>query len=189
MAGGRWEKKKFSGHEVSGRTLGVIGLGQIGRQVAALGRAFGCRVMAHDPLVDVAAAMPEIEAVDLDQLLAGSDIVTLHIPLTAETRRLLDDDRLSAMKRGAVLVNCARGGLVDEEALHRLLVEGHLAGSALDAFVKEPPEGSPLLRLPQVVATPHIGAATSEAQVRAGVRAAEAVHAFLSGGEPVGRVV
>jgi D-3-phosphoglycerate dehydrogenase/(S)-sulfolactate dehydrogenase len=188
-AGGLWEKKKFSGHEISGRTLGVIGLGQIGKQVATIGLGFGCRLVAHDPQVEVPAAVPGAEAVNLDQLLAASDIVTLHLPLTAGTRHLLDADRLSAMKKGAVLVNCARGGLVDEKCLHRLLIEGHLAGAALDAFEQEPPEGSPLLGLPQVVSTPHIGAATSEAQARAGMRAAGAVHAFLTTGEAAGRVI
>jgi D-3-phosphoglycerate dehydrogenase len=189
MAAGRWEKKKFSGHEVHGRKLGVIGLGQIGKQVARIGQAFGCHVLAHDPFIDVTEVMPGVREASLETLLSESEIVTLHLPASAETRNLLDAERLSAMREGAILVNCARGGLVDEEKLHGLLVDGHLAGAALDVFEREPPAGSPLLELPNVIATPHIGAATAEAQERAGLRAAEAVLSFLSRGEAPGRVV
>jgi D-3-phosphoglycerate dehydrogenase len=189
MAAGRWEKKKFSGHEVHGRILGVIGLGQIGKQVARIGQAFGCHVLAHDPFIDVTELMTGVSDASLEKLLSESDIVTLHLPVSADTQNLLDAERLSAMKKGAVLVNCARGGLVDEECLYRLLVDGHLAGAALDVFEREPPEGNPLLGLPQVIATPHIGAATAEAQQRAGVRAAETVLSFLARGDAPGRVV
>jgi D-3-phosphoglycerate dehydrogenase len=133
--------------------------------------------------------MTGVSDASLEKLLSESDIVTLHLPVSADTQNLLDAERLSAMKKGAVLVNCARGGLVDEECLYRLLVDGHLAGAALDVFEREPPEGNPLLGLPQVIATPHIGAATAEAQQRAGVRAAETVLSFLARGDAPGRVV
>jgi D-3-phosphoglycerate dehydrogenase len=185
-AAGRWEKSTLSGSEVRDRTLGVIGLGQIGRLVAGYGLAFGCRVLGYDP----AAPAPEgIETADLDRLLRESDIVTLHVPLDEGTRRLLDRERLASMKEGAVLVNCARGGTIDEEALYEQLVSGRLGGAALDVFAEEPPRDRKLLELETVLATPHIGAATADAQRRAGVRAAEIVRDFLLQGEALGRVV
>jgi len=185
-AAGRWEKSAFTGRELEGRVLGVIGLGQIGRRVAGFGAAFGCRVLGYDPM---APAPPGAEASALDVLLRTSDIVTLHVPLDAGTRRLLDAARLASMKRGAVLVNCARGGVVDEEALYELIVSGHLGGAALDVFDDEPPHDRKLIELDRVLATPHIGAATEDAQRRAGVRAAEIVRDFLLQGEAAGRVV
>lgn len=184
-AQGAWEKSRFEGREWHGRTVGVIGLGQIGSRVAGYALAFGCRVLGTDP---VAPAPAGVEAASLDRLLAESDLVTLHVPLTDETRLLLDRGRLGRMRRGACLVNCARGGLVDEDALHDLLVAGHLAGAALDVFAEEPPRDRRLVRLAQVIATPHVGAATAEAQRRAGVRAAEIVRDFLLAGEAPGRV-
>jgi D-3-phosphoglycerate dehydrogenase len=184
-AQGGWEKSRFEGREWSGRTVGVIGLGQIGRRVASYARAFGCRVLGHDPLVPPPDG---VLAVDLETLLAESHLVTLHVPLTEETRHLLDRRRLESMRRGASLVNCARGGLVDEAALYDLLVSGHLAGAGLDVFAEEPPRDRRLTALPQVVATPHVGAATAEAQRRAGVAAAEIVRDFLLAGDAPGRV-
>jgi len=189
MAAGKWEKSKLSGHEVRGKTLGVIGLGNVGRRVGRFGLAFGCRVLAHDPLVAVDEALPEAKAAGLDELLAESDIVSLHLPLQEETRDLLSEARLAKMKPGAFLLNCARGGIVDEAALERALVEGRLAGAALDVFETEPPGDRPLLRLPQVVATPHIGASTAEAQLEAALQAAAAVRDFLLTGRAPGRVV
>jgi D-3-phosphoglycerate dehydrogenase len=189
MAAGRWEKSKLSGHEVRGKTLGVVGLGNVGRRVGRYGLAFGCHVLAYDPLVAVNEALPEAKAAGLDELLAESDIVTLHVPLQAETRGLLDEARLAKMKPGAFLLNCARGGIVDEAALERALTDGRLAGAGLDVFETEPPGDRSLLRLPQVVATPHIGASTAEAQLEAALQAAAAVRDFLLSGRAPGRVV
>ncbi len=189
MKQGRWEKKSFSGHEVFGRRLGVIGLGQIGSQVARLGIAFGCKVVGHDANVDASLVSNQMESAPLDELLATSDIVTLHLPLNAETRGLLAGGMLATMKKGAVLVNAARGGLVDETELLGLLKNGHLAGAGLDVFEDEPPANQELISLSNVVATPHIGAATAEAQSRAGLRAATTVAEFLRDGEPPGRIV
>ena len=186
---GRWEKNRLQGREVAGRTLGVVGLGWVGREVARIGVALGCRVLGYDPDPSAAATLPGIERVDLERAFAESDIVTLHAPLTAATRHLADRRRLAAMRRGAVLVNAARGGLVDEAALAEALTSGHLSGAGIDVFETEPPGASPLLVLPSVVATPHLGGSTAEAQERAAVAAARAVCAFLVGDEPAGRVV
>lgn len=188
MAAGRWEKNELGGREVRGKTLGVVGFGRIGQEVARLGLAFGCDVVGHDPLVDAALAVPGARAASLDDLLAASDIVSLHAPLVPETRGLVSAERLRRMKPGAVLVNCARGALVDETALETALREGRLAGAGLDVFQTEPPGDRPLLKLPNVVATPHVAASTPEAQTRAGIEAASALRDFLATGTAPGRV-
>ena len=188
MAAGRWEKNDLGGREVRGKTLGVVGFGRVGQEVARLGLAFGCDVMGQDPLVDAARAVPGARAASLDDLLAASDIVSLHAPLLPETRGLLSAERLSRMKPGAVLVNCARGALVDEAALETALAQGRLAGAGLDVFQAEPPGDRPLFHLPNVVATPHVAASTPEAQMRAGIEAAAALRDFLATGTAPGRV-
>jgi D-3-phosphoglycerate dehydrogenase len=177
LRGGRWEKSKYSGRELCGKALGLIGFGRIGREVALRARAFGMRVLAFDP--QLAAWPPGFEWVArraaLEGLLSEADYVSLHVPLTPGTRNLLAAAQLSCMKRDAVLVNCARGGTVDEAALHAALASGALRGAALDVFATEPPGKTPLLELANVIATPHLGASTAEAQDRAGVEAAERV--------------
>ena len=188
MAAGRWEKSQLGGREVRGKTLGIVGFGRIGQEVARLGLAFGCDVVGHDPLVDAALAVPGARAASLDDLLATSDIVSLHAPLVPETRGLLNAERLARMKAGAVLVNCARGALVDETALESALTQGRLAGAGLDVFQTEPPGERPLFHLPNVIATPHVAASTPEAQTRAGIEAAAAVRDFLATGAAPGRV-
>lgn len=188
MREGRWEKNRLQGLEVSGRTLGVVGLGWVGREVARIGVALRCRVLGFDPDPE-AGNQPGVERADLDQVFQQSDILTLHAPLTPQTRHLANHARLSRMKPGAVIVNAARGGLVDEEALAELLIAGKLGGAGLDVFEHEPPGENPLVCLPQVVVTPHLGGSTAEAQQRAAVAAAQAVATFLAGGEPPGRVV
>jgi D-3-phosphoglycerate dehydrogenase len=157
---GEWRQRK--GGLLSGRTVGVVGFGQVGRDVADLTGAFGCPVLAHDlwPLRDLPA---HVESVALDDLLARADIVSLHVDLTEATRGLLDASRLEAMKPGALLINTARGGLVDEAALARLLRGGRLSGAGLDVFATEPPGDHELLALDSVLATPHIGGSTEEA--------------------------
>ena len=165
MRHGQWEKKKFVGTELYHQTLGIIGLGNIGSIVADRALAMKMDVLAHDPHV-----VPEMAAalgagyVSLDELLARSDFITIHTPLTDQTRRVLNRDTLSKTKPGVRILNCARGGLIDEDALYEFLVKGHVAGAALDVFEKEPPVGSRLLDLPNVIFTPHLGASSLQAQ-------------------------
>ncbi len=166
---GEWLKSKLMGRELRGKTIGIVGMGKIGRAVAQRAAAFEMRCLAHDPLVPADAVRGAgAEPVGLDELLSQSDVVTLHLPATADTKNLLDAKRIAAMKPGAVLVNAARGGLVDESALLEALRSGHLAGAALDVFAAEPTGANPLLTLPNVVASPHIGASTREAQEACG---------------------
>jgi D-3-phosphoglycerate dehydrogenase len=183
LAEGRWERTKFLGTELAGKTLGVVGFGRIGREVARRARAFDMTVLVHDPFIsDEMARHHEAQAVSLDDLLGRSDIVTLHAPLTAGTRHIINAAAFERMKTGARIVNCARGGLLDEAALFRALESGRLAGAALDVFETEPPAGSPLLGRPEVVLTPHLGASTLEAQENVAVELAIQVRDyFLTG--------
>jgi D-3-phosphoglycerate dehydrogenase len=179
---GRWERSRFGGIELDGKTLGVIGFGRIGQQVARRAIGLGMRVVAVDPFVG-AERFRELgveQAATVDEVLAAADVLTLHSPLTDETRGLIDAAAIAKMKDGARLVNAARGGLVDEDALVDAIRSGKLAGAALDVFSKEPYTG-PLLELPEVVVTPHLAASTDEAQDRAGVIVAEQVVAALDG--------
>jgi|DewCreStandDraft_1066081.scaffolds.fasta_scaffold04677_2 D-3-phosphoglycerate dehydrogenase len=186
---GEWKREAFVGTEVYGKTLGVVGLGRIGGEVARLGRALGMRVLAFDPYVgEERAAHLGAEPVSFARLLEESDFVTLHVPLTSQTRGMIGREELRRMKRGARLVNCARGGLVDEAALLEALEQGHLAGAALDTFAEEPPQDLRLVRHPRVVATPHLGASTQEAQEAIGVDVAEQVLQALEGRLPRGAV-
>jgi len=181
MKSGKWEKSKFTGVEICGKTLGLIGIGNIGRIVAQLAQGLNMKVTAFDPFIpeDKAHEMG-VELLDLDALLRGSDFVSVHVPLTAETRGLVDGAALAKMKRGARLINCARGGIVDEAALAEALRSGALAGAALDVFEQEPtPTDNPLLGLDTVVCTPHLGAATAEAQVNVSIAVAEQIVDFL----------
>ena len=178
---GRWEKAAFAGTELAGKTLGVVGFGRIGRALAARARAFEMDVLACDPQPAPGAEDTGVPLVGLQDLLRRSDYVSLHVPLTRETRGLLGAPQLSLMKPTACLVNCARGGVVDEAALAAALSAGALAGAALDVFEQEPPEGNPLVRLPNVICTPHLGASTAEAQEKVGVSIAEQVADALLG--------
>ena len=179
---GEWDRKRFQGHELQGKTLGVVGLGRIGQAVAARARAFDMRVVAHDPYLDAAVGRRlDIELMPLDELLGKVDVVTLHLPLSDGTRDLIDERRLALMKPGALLVNCARGGVVDDAALLAALEEGRLAGAALDVFAQEPPADLALAAHPRVVATPHIGAQTREAQERVATQTAHMLLAALDG--------
>ena len=173
---GRWEKTRFMGRELCGKTLGLVGFGRIGREVALRARAFEMKVVASDPLLPAwPAGFEWVRRVTLEELLPAVDYLSLHLPLTSETRSMFGARELSRMRRDAVLVNCARGGIVDEAALFEALESGALRGAALDVFATEPPGELPLLTLPNVVATPHLGASTHEAQTRAGLEAAELV--------------
>ena len=182
LAAGEWNRKQFLGSELHDKTMGVVGLGRIGQGVAARARAFGMRVVAFDPFLDaIAAKRLDVELADLDEVLASADVVSLHTPLTDQTRGLVDAARLARMKAGALLINCARGGIVDEMALLEALESGHLGGAALDVFAEEPPSDSRLVSHPRVVATPHIGAQTREAQERVATETARMVLAALDG--------
>jgi D-3-phosphoglycerate dehydrogenase len=180
---GRWERSRWSGVELDGKVLGIVGFGRIGQQVARRAIGLGMRVTAYDPLVgdDRFRDLGVERAATLDDLLAGADVVTLHSPLTDQTRGFIDREAIGKMRDGARLVNAARGALVDEEALVEAIRSGKLAGAALDVFSAEPYSG-PLLELDEVVVTPHLAASTDEAQDRAGVIAAEQVVAALEGG-------
>lgn len=186
---GDWKPGDFVGTELAEKTIGIVGFGTIGRIVARRCLAFRMRVLAFDPyVVPVVIRETGAEPAELDTLLSSSDYVTLHCPLNDATRDLLDASRFKKMKAGARLINCARGGLVDETALVEALASGHLAGAALDVYAKEPPGASPLLDLDNVVVTPHLGASTEEAQQAVSVKIAEHVAAFLLTGAAQGAV-
>ena len=159
VKGGKWEKKKFQGRELAGKTLGVVGIGNIGSIVVERCQAMKMRVIAYDPFIAAeAAAKLGVTQVSLDELWAQADFISLHVPLTEQTRNLVNAQSLARMKKGAMLVNCARGGLIDETALADALASGHLGGAALDVFEQEPPPpGHPLLQLENFICTPHIG--------------------------------
>jgi D-3-phosphoglycerate dehydrogenase len=182
---GKWERGKFVGTQLAGKTLGVVGLGRIGREVARRAAGMDMKVVGFDPfLAPDRAAQLGIEAVaGLDQLLPRCDFVTVHTPLTDETRDLIGAKQLALLRKGARVLNCARGGIISEEALAEALRSGHLAGAALDVFVQEPPPPDhPLLKLPNVVTTPHLGASTAEAQTSVAIEAAQLLVDFLTRG-------
>lgn len=183
MAAGRWEKSKFIGAELAGKTVGIVGLGQVGSRVASRARAFEARLLGHDPYLPAEKAREMgVPLVPLDELLANSDVVTLHSTAVGEGRALLGADEIARMKPGAVLVNVARGSLVDRAALYAALSEKRLGGAALDVFDPEPPDpADPMLKLANVVATPHLGASTVEAQERVSIQTVEALLEALAG--------
>jgi len=183
MKAGKWERKLLPGVELAGKRLGVVGFGRIGREVAARGRALGMEIAAFDPFVAPAVAEAHgVSMLPLDELLATSDFLTLHTTLTRESRHLIGRQALARVKRGVRIVNAARGELIDEEALLAALEDGRVAGAALDVHAQEPPVDWRLVRHPRVVATPHIGAQTAEAQERVGTDIAVQVRDFLKGG-------
>src|SRR5947208_2547084 len=182
IRGKKWDKKNFEGVELYNKTLGVIGMGRIGSELSRRAIAFGMRVVAYDPYLSATRARSlQVELVDeLDDLLASADFISLHTPLTAETRHILDEARLQKTKRGVRIINCARGGLIDEAALLKALQDGHVAGAALDVFETEPlPADSPLRSAPNLVLTPHLGASTAEAQESVGIEIAQSIRAVL----------
>ena len=163
---GKWRREEFLGTELQGKTLGVIGLGRIGREVAKrAGQGFGMKVLAHDPFITEQSVKPlGVATCDFRTLVKEADFITVHTPLTPETKYLINKNAFQQMKRGVRIINCARGGIVEEKALLAAIRSGKVAGAALDVFEKEPPVNNPLLKCPQVIATPHLGAATREAQ-------------------------
>ena len=181
---GKWERSNFLGTELSGKTVGIVGFGTIGRLVAERCGALNMRVIGYDPFVtEETFGEYGVEKTDIDPLIATSDYVSLHCPVTDDTRGILNRDRLHDMKPGARLINCARGGLIDEKALLEVVESGHLAGAALDVFENEPPGDSPLFAQPNIQFTPHLGASTHEAQTAVGVEIAHQISAFLVRGE------
>jgi len=179
---GHWERRQFLGVEVTGKTLGVVGLGRIGREVVRRGRGLQMDVLAYDPYVSNEQAQRlGIRICDLTQLLKESDFVTVHVPLTEDTHDMIGPHELELLKPTAFLINCARGGIVDEGALHTALEAGQLAGAALDVFVEEPPFDNPLTAHPKVIVTPHLGASTREAQVAVAVDVARQILDVLDG--------
>jgi D-3-phosphoglycerate dehydrogenase len=183
VAAGKWERKKFQGVELYGKTLAILGMGRIGSELARRAMAFGMQVLAYDPYLAASRARAlQVELVDtLDDILPRADFVSMHMPLTAETRHMLDARRLALCKPGVRIVNCARGGLIDEAALFDSLQTGHVAGAALDVYEIEPPpsENYPLRTHPRIVLTPHLGASTAEAQESVGIEIAHAIRAAL----------
>lgn len=186
LASGKWERSKFMGLEARNRTLGLLGLGRIGGEVARRARGLEMDVIAHDPVVSPdRAAQFGVELVSFDDLLARSDFLSVHVPLLESTRNLFDAARLAQMKRGSFLINAARGGIIDEVALAQAIDAGQLAGAALDVFSTEPPTNTPVIGHPKIIATPHLGASTEEAQALTAADVAEGVLAVLSGGTPL----
>src|SRR5688572_10308628 len=177
---GKWPKNDFMGVEVTGKTLGLIGAGNIGSIVADRALGLRMKVVAYDPFLSPERAVEMgVEKVELDDLLARADFITLHTPLTDQTRNILSADNLAKTKKGVRIVNCARGGLIDEAALKELLESGHIGGAALDVFREEPAKENPLFGTPGLVATPHLGASTTEAQVNVAIQVADQMSDFL----------
>src|SRR5919199_2052566 len=185
LAGGKWERGKFMGTEVRGKTLGLLGLGRIGAEVARRARALEMKLLAYDPFIsEERAAQLGVQPASLDELLRESDVISLHMPLTDGTRNLINADRINQMRKGAWIINCARGGLVDEAALVDALERGQIGAVALDVWAKEPPTDSPLLSHPRVIGLPHLGASTEEAQALTAADVAEGVVDALANRTP-----
>ncbi len=182
MREGRWDRKLYQGSELRGKTLGIVGFGRIGAEIAQRARAFRMNVLAFDPfLTQSRAEKNHVKAVTLDEILEESDVITLHTPLTKETKGLLNNETLKKTKKGVFILNCARGGIIDEEALYDAIVSGHVKGAGIDVFEEEPAVGHPLTKLPEVITTPHIAASTSEAQQNVAESVSQEVLDYLTG--------
>jgi D-3-phosphoglycerate dehydrogenase len=182
MKKGEWERKRFMGVELYGKTLGIVGLGRIGTEVAKRALSFGMKVLAYDPYLSADKAKElGIEPVGLDGIYKNSDYITVHTPLTEETRHMISEKEFGLMKKGVRVINCARGGIIDESALMKAIESGKVAGAAFDVYEEEPPKGSPLLKSDKVVLTPHLGASTEEAQVNVAIDVANTVRDALLG--------
>ncbi|HKO99527.1 MAG TPA: phosphoglycerate dehydrogenase [Pyrinomonadaceae bacterium] len=190
LKSGRWDRKHFIGVELQGKTLGIVGMGRIGRTVASRARAFGMKIVAFDPFIAPEQARDaEVELVTLDEVLASADFLTVHTPLTQETKGIIGADAFAKTKAGVRVINCARGGLIDETALYEAIKSGRVAGAALDVFCAEPPPmDHPLLSLDEVIVTPHLGASTTEAQEGVAFTVAEQMRDYLSTGALRGAV-
>jgi D-3-phosphoglycerate dehydrogenase / 2-oxoglutarate reductase len=183
MKAGKWDRKSFEGVELYNKTLGIIGMGRIGGEVARRAIVFGMRVLAYDPFLSLSRAKAlQVEVVELDEIYSRSDFITVHVPMTEQTKGMINKDAITKMKKGVRLINCARGGLIVEADLIEAIQSGKVAGAALDVYETEPPKDSPLLALDAVVMTPHLGASTTEAQESVGTEVAEQIADVLSGG-------
>lgn len=181
MKAEKWDKKSFEGDEIGGKTLGLIGLGNIGKETAKRANALGMTVVAYDPYVKEAEG---IRMVTLDELLAHVDYISFHAPKTKETANMIGAEQFAKMKNGVRIINCARGGIINEDALYEALTSGKVAGAALDVFAEEPPTDWKLLKLDNVIGSPHIGAATKEAQARVGAEVAQKLIDFAKSMQP-----
>ena len=189
MKEGKWERSRFLGAELANKQLGIFGYGNIGRIVASRAKGLGMSVAAHDPFVNEEVFTQNgVTCMDLDELVKTSDYFTFHCPKNDKTAGIMDAERIQSMKKGARIINCARGGLIDEDALYEALKSGHLAGAALDVYANEPPVDSPLLQLENIVLTPHLGASTKEAQNTAGAEIAQQVAVYVQTGEPINAI-
>ncbi|MCH8326129.1 MAG: phosphoglycerate dehydrogenase [Bacteroidetes bacterium] len=190
MLAGKWERGKFKGTELSDKTLGIIGLGKIGKEVALRAIPFGMKVICYDPLMsEESASKLDVELVSLDELYKHSDIITIHVPLTKETNNIISEETLNKCKKGVKIINCARGGLIDEAALLKYIENGHVSGAAIDVYKTEPPNfENPLFKHPNVITTPHLGASTKEAQQKVAVQIANQIADYFNGKEIKGAV-
>lgn len=185
VSDGEWKRSHFMGHQLWGKTLGVIGVGRIGVEVIKRAQVFGMKVLGFDPFLTTARATQlNIEAVSIEEILTRADAITLHVPLTKETKNLINAESIATMKDGALVVNCSRGGIIDEDALYNALKSGKLGGAGLDVYQTEPPSESPLRELQNVVLTPHIGASTEEAQTEVAVDVSRQIVEVLRGRPP-----
>jgi len=183
LKSGKWSRSTFIGVEVHNKVLGIIGLGRVGAEVAKMAQGLGMQILAYDPFISTERAEElGVQLADMNEILKKSDYITIHAPLNKDTRHLIGDEQFKKMKDGVRLINCARGGIIDENALAKAIESGKVAGTALDVFENEPPHESPLLHLDNVIVTPHLGASTREAQVNVAVTAAEGVLEALKGG-------
>lgn len=186
MKQGKWEKKNLKGTELGDKTLGLIGTGNIGKYTAKLAMCFGMKVIGFDPFIPKEdMKKSNIEKVEkLDDLMAKSDYISLHIPHTEKTHHIVNSEMISKMKKNSYIINCARGGTVDEKSLYNAIKDGEIAGAALDVFESEPPKSNPLFELDNVILTPHVGANTKEGQIKAGTVCAKQILMVLDGDEP-----
>lgn len=182
---GEWNRKKYTGVEVFNKTLGIIGLGRIGTEVAKRMKAFGMRILAYDPFItESKAAELGIKLASLEEIYRESDFITVHTPLTPETRNMIDEPQIKMMKPTVRIINCARGGIINEAALARAVAENRIAGAAVDVYTKEPPVGNPLLEQERIITTPHLGASTAEAQINVALAVADQIIAISRGQLP-----
>ncbi|PLT28297.1 phosphoglycerate dehydrogenase [Peribacillus deserti] len=177
-----WKRTQFIGTELYGKNLGIIGMGRIGGEIAKRAKAFGMDVYVYDPFFSAERAKQlNVKAVPLEELMKSADFITVHTPLTPETKGLINETNIKKCKKGVYLLNCARGGIIDEDALYQAILEKHVAGAALDVFTEEPPFGNKLLELDEIIITPHLGASTKEAQLNVATQVAQEVLQYLNG--------
>jgi len=196
LKSGKWERGKFSGSELNGKTLGIVGIGRVGGEVAKRAKSFQMKMVGYDPFMPPEVAVKlGVRLLPLDKVIEEADIITVHAPLTTSTHHIIGKEQFGKMKPGVMLINCARGGIIDEEALYDALKSNRIAGAALDVFENEPPKGSKLMELNNIVVTPHLGASTKEAQEKVSLEMAETVKDFLIEGKianavnaPIGKV-